>query len=101
MKEIILIEDADADAALVRRALDNLSVANPVRHFFTGTEAIAHLNSVVQLAAIAPQPASIFFIDLILPGMSGLQILDFITRQPAFEKTLRIVLTNLSDIETI
>src|SRR5204863_9672523 len=47
------------------------------------------------------RPAPILFLDLMLPGMGGLQILENIANEPAFAKTLRIVLTNLSDTETI
>jgi CheY-like chemotaxis protein len=101
MKELLLVEDSDADAALVRRAMDSLSIANPVRHFSTGPEAMAYLNTVAQTAAITPPPASILFLDLVLPGMSGLEILEKIAAHPAFEKMLRVVLTNLSDLQTI
>jgi CheY-like chemotaxis protein len=101
VREIVLIEDSDADAALVRRALDFLSVANSVRHFQDGAEANSYIEEVSKAAAIALSPISIFFIDLVLPGMSGLQLLEQIGKQPAFEKTLRIVLTNLSDVEII
>ena len=101
MREILLVEDSDNDAALVRRALDFLSVANPVRCFSNGEEAMQHLDKVIQITAIATPPPSIIFLDLLLPRMSGLQILKNMTNQPAFEKTLRIVLTNLSDIDTI
>ena len=101
MREILLIEDSDDDAAQVRRALDLLCVTNPVRRFVNGEDARVHLNSVAQMAAIGPPPATILFIDVVLPQLSGLQILESISTQPIFQKTLRIVLTNLSDTNTI
>jgi two-component system, response regulator len=101
VQEIILVEDSDNDAALVRRALRSLSVANPIRHLETGTDALAYLNTVLETAAVAPPSVSIIFIDLILPGMSGFEVLRHIAGQPAFAKTLRIVLTNLTDTDTI
>ena len=101
MNEIVIVEDCEVDAALLRRALNYLSVANPVRHFQAGAEAIAHLDSVAETAPIDASPISIFFLDLVLPGMSGFQILQHIVTQPAFDKTLRVILTNLSDTETI
>ena len=101
VKEIILVEDSEADAALLRRALNYFSIANPIRHFYGGAEAVAYLDAVAQTAAINPPPISTFFLDLVLPGTSGLQILQHIANQPIFDKTLRIILTNLCDTDTI
>ena len=101
MREILIVEDSDNDAALLRRALNFLSVANPVRHISTGEEALRHLDAVAITSAVAPSAPSILFLDIVLPGMSGFQILEHIANLPAFTKTLRVVLTNLSDLETI
>ena len=101
MREILLIEDSDNDAALLRRAMDKLSIANPLRHFLNGTDALTYINGVIAAGPTVPPQVSVAFIDLILPGMSGFEILERITRQPAFENTLRIVLTNLTAVETI
>ena len=101
MKELLIIEDSENDAALLRRALDFFGIANPIRSFSNGQDALAHLSYAATVAPIAGPTVAIVFVDLILPGMSGLQILEAIAAQPAFEKTLRIVLTNLHDIETI
>jgi len=101
MREILIVEDSDNDAALVRRALDFLSVANPVRHISAGEEALRFLKTAAETSAVAPPVPSILFLDLVLPRMSGIQILEQIANQPVFAQTLRIVLTNLSDKETI
>lgn len=100
MREILLVEDSADDAALVRRALKFLSVANPVRHIFTGEEAFYYLEAAAQSAGALSVP-SILLLDLGLPRMGGLQILEHIANHPAFTNTLRVVLTNRSDLETI
>jgi len=40
-------------AALLRRVLDSLSIANPVLHASTGQDALGYLNRVAETAAIA------------------------------------------------
>ena len=101
MKEILLVEDSDADAALVQTALDSLSVANRVCRVNNGEEAMAYLKRAAEAAAIGPPAASVLLLDLVLPDMSGLRILEHMIGQPAFNKTLRIVLSNLSHMKTI
>jgi CheY-like chemotaxis protein len=101
VKEILIVEDCDADAALVQRALDVLSVANLVRRVRTAEEAIAHLNRVAAIADIGPRPTSILILDLVLPGMSGLKVLEHMLGRSVFNNTLRIVLSNLAQSRTI
>ena len=101
VKEILLIEDSDADALLVERALEAVSVANPVHRVNTGEDAMVYLNKSAEAAAIGPPPSSILFIDLVLPGISGLQILENTLGRPEFSKTLRIVLSNLTHAKAI
>jgi CheY-like chemotaxis protein len=101
VKELLLVEDCDADAALVERALDVLSVANPVRHVRTAEEAIAYLNRAAAVADIGPKPASILLLDLVLPGVSGLKVLEHMLRRAVFSNALRIVLSNLTHLRTV
>ena len=43
MKEILLVEDSDTDAALIQRTLIKAGVANPVCRLADGAEAITYL----------------------------------------------------------
>jgi len=97
MKEILLVEDSDQDADLVRRAFTLAWIANPVRRFANGTEALAYLTHAEAAAAIGPPVPSVVVLDLKLPGMTGFEILKFLQGRKAFEKTLRIVLSQLDD----
>jgi CheY-like chemotaxis protein len=103
MKEILLVEDCDTDAAEIRQALDQLEIANPLRRFTNGEDALAYLDQAVRAAAaIGPPPlALIIFIDLTLPGMSGLHVLEVISGSRGFGRTLCIALTDVTDIQTI
>ena len=101
MKEIVLIEDSDSDAAQLQRVLNRLEIANPIRRFTAAEAALAYLDHSLQIAAITPPLTSIILIDLLLPGMSGLDLLEAMAGRRGFDQTLRIVLTNLSDIRMI
>jgi CheY-like chemotaxis protein len=101
MKEVLLVEDSDADAELVLRALNRLEVANPVRRLRDGLQALTYLTQVEQAAAIGPALPAVLLLDIKLPGMSGFEILERIQHRPAFSGVLRIVLSNLDDTKSI
>jgi CheY-like chemotaxis protein len=101
MREILLVEDSDADAELVRRALGRLNIANPFRHLRDGVQALAYLIQVEQAAAIGPPLPAVLFLDLKLPGMDGFEILERIQERSTFAGMLRIVLSNIDDTKSI
>ena len=101
MREILLVEDTDTDAQAVTEALKRAGIANPVRRFFNGVEAMAHLNYIEEAAAIGPPPPSVLLLDLKLPGFSGFELLQRIRGRPVFAKTLRVVLSQLDDTHSI
>ena len=101
MKEILLVEDSDADAEPVPRILKTVGVVNPVRRLLNGVEAMAHLNHAEKMSAIMPSIPSVLLVDLKLPGISGFEILQRIQHRPAFSKMLRVVLSHLADTHSI
>jgi len=101
MKKILLVEDSDADALQFQRAIDQLDIANPVHRVHTAEDALAYLDDSIQTAAIAAPPASILMIDLLLPGMSGLELLEKVAGRRGLDQTLRIVLSNINAVKTI
>lgn len=101
MKEILLVEDTATDAELLQRALKLAGIANPVRHISDGAEAMACLQAAESATATPPEIPSILFLDLKLPRVSGFEILEWIQGRKAFKKTLRIVLSQVDDIQSI
>src|SRR2546423_5620452 len=102
MHEIIIVEDAESDAQLLQRALSVAGVANPVRYFRNGADALSFLEGLEQNeAGTGASMPSILFLDLKLPGASGLEILGTIRNRSAFSKTLRVVLTQFGDFHSI
>ena len=101
MKEILLVEDSDADAEAAQYAPKSVGIANPLRRFVNGAEAMAHLNHAEKISAITPALPSVLLVDIKLPGMSGFEILEAIQHRPAFAKILRIVFSHLDDTNSI
>jgi CheY-like chemotaxis protein len=94
MSEILLAEDAVADAEQVKLLLRQLGVKNPVHWIDDGANAMRYLESV----AVAPM---ILLLDVKLPRMTGFEILDKLREMPAYDGALRIVFSSLDDISTI
>jgi len=92
---ILLVEDSEDDAFLMKRTLNAAGVANPVFVVTDGEQAVDYLagNGVYADRAAYPLPA-VVFLDLKLPLKSGHEVLAWIRAQNAFESLLVIVLTS-------
>ena len=101
MKEILLVEDTDADAELLQRTLRLVGVVNPVRRMVNGIEALSYLADLEKTAAIGPPLPSILLLDLKMPGITGFEVLERLRARPAFAKMLKVVLSQLDDTKSI
>jgi len=99
MPQILLIEDNDGDAALIERALRSAGVTNPLYHVSNGADALAFLHT--QQKTTGKNAHFIAFIDLRLPDMSGFEILKLMKDRPGFEKTLRVVISSIDNMESV
>src|SRR5882762_11202971 len=97
--EILLVEDLDTDARLIRRTLQLAGVGNHLRHFSDGRQAIGHLMQLVQTRG--QEPPSALLLDLKLPGLNGFEILQWVQHRREFSKTLKVVLSQLDHIHNI
>jgi CheY-like chemotaxis protein len=97
MREILLVEDLDSDAALVLRGFRRLRIANPVRHLRDGLEALTFLSNAEKTAAQGTPLPAVLLLDLKLPGMTGFDILERIRERPGLRGILRIVLSQIDD----
>ncbi|MEO5961289.1 MAG: response regulator [Opitutaceae bacterium] len=95
---ILLVEDNEDDAFFMRRALRDAGIENPVVHLEDGREAIDYLSGNGKYAdrAAFPLPA-IVFLDLKLPIKTGLQVLEWLRREPSLMKLIVIVLTSSNE----
>jgi CheY-like chemotaxis protein len=87
---------------LLRRGFEKANVLNPIVHLTNGDAALAYLAGAGEYADRSkfPLPALIL-LDLKLPGMTGLQLLQWMRVQPEIRRTPVVVLTADDDPDTI
>lgn len=89
MTRILLVEDNQADAILLKEAFKVAAIEAPVDHVTDGEQALAHLRD-------AEQPPSLVLLDLNLPRMDGREVLTRVKGDPALREIPVIVLTTSS-----
>ena len=68
MLEILLIDDSESDAKLIRRTAQRANVLNPIVHCPTGEEGLVHLETAADLPGLV-------LLDINMPGMNGYDVL--------------------------
>ena|ERR1051325_9462558 len=102
MREILLVEDLESDAELLRRVLKAARVSNPIRHLMDGSEAFAYLKALENVdSRRATEIPSVLFLDLKLPGSTGFEILRYLRDSSTFAGTLKFVVSDLRDMDGI
>lgn len=95
---ILLVEDDPNDVFLMKRAMKNAQIVNPLKVVGDGQEAINYLSGVDKFADRVQFPIpSLIFLDLKLPYKSGFEVLSWIRGQRALDLTLVMVLTSSSE----
>jgi CheY-like chemotaxis protein len=95
VKSILLVEDNEDDAFLMKRALKDAEVKNPLCIAQDGQEAIDYLSGTGAFSDRQTYPIpAVVFLDLKLPMISGLQVLEWIRKQSSFKDLVVIVLTS-------
>jgi CheY-like chemotaxis protein len=92
---ILLVEDNEDDIYLMKRALNEAGVTNPLYTVEDGQEATDYLLGANQFADRSQYPLpSLIFLDLKLPLKSGHEVLAWIRSQPELESIVVVVLTS-------
>jgi CheY-like chemotaxis protein len=86
---ILLVEDLNADAVLLREALNDAGLGGDLVHAHDGRQAL----DVLQGEAPLPQ---LVLLDLDLPGISGKDVLSIIRRDPRLKELPVVVLSTSS-----
>jgi len=92
---ILLVEDNDDDVFLMKRALKDAQIANPLQVVDDGQQAIDYLLGTEQFADrnFYPLPA-VVFLDLKLPVKSGYEVLSWIRSYKPLATLVVVVLTS-------
>jgi PAS domain S-box-containing protein len=91
---VLLVEDSDDDAFLLRRQLQKAGVDVQLQVVSDGEEAIRYLAGEGEYADRDKFPLpSLVFLDLNLPRKSGLEVLTWVREQPSLHRLPVVVLT--------
>lgn len=92
--EILLVEDNDMDAILVKKNLEKIGLAEKLMRVHDGAEAIDFIFARGKYRQRdANKIPKLILLDMNLPGVHGLQVLENIRRNPATSSIPVIVLT--------
>jgi CheY-like chemotaxis protein len=89
--QILLVEDDDGDAKAMERAFKRAKIANPLRRAIDGVDALEILRGENGKEKL-PHPF-LLLIDLNMPRMNGLQLLEALRADPKLRHSLAFVLT--------
>jgi CheY-like chemotaxis protein len=81
---LLVAEDDANDMFLFTRLLNAAGAANALHIALDGREAIRLLTPIVEKSRLAPRPAAAF-LDAKMPHLSGLDVLEWIRRQPELD----------------
>ncbi|HXF09639.1 MAG TPA: response regulator [Desulfuromonadaceae bacterium] len=92
---ILLVEDEENDAMLLKMAFKRNNVQNPIQWVRDGSEAVAYLNGEGAYADREKHPfPEVLILDLKMPRMTGLELLSWIQERPALRIIPTIVMTS-------
>ena len=93
---LMIVDDRDDDCLLLAIMLRKLGVSNPIVKFENGAEAIDYLAGRGKFADRQAFPLpSVLFLDLIMPGTNGFDVLQWLKQHPCPEKCLILVVSEL------
>ncbi|MGZ4962803.1 MAG: response regulator [Limisphaerales bacterium] len=94
-KSILLVEDEDNDVFFLKRALKKAGVSAQLYVIPDGQKAIEYLEGLGEFCDRHKFPIpSLVLLDLKLPHVMGLEVLQWIRQQPEFRQLIVIVLTS-------
>lgn len=95
--EILLVEDEEADAHLVKLALKHGRIVHRLHHVWDGVEALEFLRREGRQFQDSPRP-DIILLDLNLPRLNGREFLVEVKQDPTLAHIPVVILTT-SDVE--
>jgi len=102
IKPILLAEDVEDDAVVIKHTLKKAGVINPIITVYDGEQAIAYLagNGIYTDRDLFPLPG-VLLLDLKMPKCGGFEVLEWLKTQPQLKELLVIVLSGLNQLDSI
>lgn len=94
---ILLAEDDDGHAELVRESLLDAGVENHVRRFRDGREILNHLEALADGGSLTPPSPFVLLLDIRMPRLDGVEVLRRIKADPRMALLPVIMLTTTDD----
>src|ERR1700761_2951270 len=94
LKPILLVEDSPKDIELTLAALEQCQLANAVITVRDGAEALDYLYSRNDFASRNTADPAVVLLDLKLPKVDGLEVLETIKKDPNLRHTPVVMLTS-------
>jgi len=94
LKRVLLVEDSPNDAELTLTALDDSGLSNEVVWVKDGQEALDYLCRTGAYASRPDGHPAVVLLDLKLPKLDGLQVLDRVKKDPDLKAIPVVMLTS-------
>ncbi len=94
LKRVLLVEDSPNDAELTLTALDESGLANEVCWVKDGQEALDYLYRKGAFADRSDGNPAVVLLDLKLPKVDGLEVLERVKKDPALRSVPVVMLTS-------
>lgn len=94
LRPILLVEDNPQDLELALAALERCQLANPVHIARDGVEALDYLNARGAWAGRAHGDPAVVLLDLKLPRLDGLEVLEQVKHDPLLRHVPIVMLTS-------
>ena len=95
---ILLVEDNPDDVLLMQRAFKKANLANPPQVVDNGEKAVAYLDGQNPYSDRSQHPVPVLvLLDLKLPRLSGLEVLEWVRTKEGLNRLPIVVLTSSSD----
>ena len=92
--EILLVEDSSADAEMTMRTLKRRGIANHMVWVRDGVEALEYLFCEGEYADRASGDPKLVMLDIKMPRMDGLQVLEKLKRDPRTQRIPVVMMTS-------
>ena len=92
--EILLVEDSSADAEMTMRTLKRRGIANHIVWVRDGVEALEYLFCEGEYAGRASGDPKLVMLDIKMPRMDGLQVLEKLKRDPRTQRIPVVMMTS-------